>query len=84
MSRNWVTNWGKGMRKECPWSDQKQGRRCACGISCTNLHVPVGRAITIHNGTALRTFRTRGPRSDDLLARIIVWVWEKSSWFGDD
>lgn len=36
------------------------------------LHEPARAGRARHNGTALRTFRTRGPRSDDLLARIIV------------
>jgi hypothetical protein len=41
------------------------------------LHEPARAGRARHNGTALRTFRTRGPRSDDLLARIIVWRIEK-------
>jgi hypothetical protein len=41
------------------------------------LHEPSRAGRARHNGTALRTFRTRGPRSDDLLARIIVWRIEK-------
>jgi len=40
------------------------------------LHEPARAGRARHNGTALRTFRTRGPRSDDLLARIIVWRFE--------
>jgi hypothetical protein len=41
------------------------------------LHEPARAGRARHNGTALRTFRTRGPRSDDLLARIIVWRMKK-------
>jgi hypothetical protein len=42
------------------------------------LHEPARAGRARHNGTALRTFRTRGPRSDDHLARIIVWRFEKN------